>query len=234
MVIDKAPYLDENGYPGTRQADGSWDGGDTAAIIGTVRALTPMAATLIMPLMPFSGLIPLRHPDANYWYGQPDRFSRDQMIPCLCAALVDGAVPAKLLFIAHKKKFFLTAWNTKGCGFIDMPDKFPDVCGPEVWAMWLRICNPWWAALALQVLDIETFISTLLWRWVRKDRVCRNHMLVCLMTQNHKPTLLSWLSYKLLPWQDLLQRWEEHCKVVGEYPTYDLFREAYRQSQRRE
>lgn len=228
--MDKSSYLDENGYPGTRQSDGSWDGGDTAAIMGNVRALTPMAATLIMPLMPFSGTLPLRHPDSSKWYGQPDRFSRDQMIPCLCAALVDGATPANLLYFAHKQRFFLTAWNTKGNGAMELPNKFPDICGPEVWALWLRVRNPWWAKLMLPFLDIETFINTLLWRWWRTDRVCRNHMLVCLMIQKHKPTLLSWLSYKLLPWKDLLQRWEGHCKDVGEYPTYDLFYEAYNQS----
>ncbi len=227
MAIDKSTYLDENGYPGTRQWDGSWDGGDTAAIMGTVDSFDNRVLHVPAPF----GIdgIPLRHPDTSRWYGQQDRFSRDQLVGMLCSCL--NVAHREYSFLkAHKKKFFLTAWNTRGNGEMDMPKKFPDTTGPEVWALWLRILRPWWAKLVLPILDLETLINTFLWRYIRKDNVARNQMLVCLMIQKHSPTWVGWLAYKLLPWEDLLTRWENHCKAVGEYPTYDLFREAYEAS----
>lgn len=231
MAIDKSQYLDENGYPGTRQSDGSWDGGDTAAILGTVKALTPMAADVAFPMdlpMWSSPKVPTRHPDYTRWYGQPDRFSRDQLIPWLCTYLIEEPrVSEYWVQRSHAERRYLLAWNTRGNGAMEMPEKFPDITGPEVWALWLRISKPWWRHAFLWLFDLETLVNTLLWRWYRKDNVCRNQMLVCLMTQDHSPTITSWLSYHLLNWQDLLIRWENHCKAVGEYPTYDLFQQAY-------
>lgn len=235
--MDYAKYLDENGYPGTRQAEGSWDGGDTAAIIGTVQALAPNISGVLFPFdFPWNEAAnaPLRHPDTYKWYGQPDRFSRDQLIPAMCAQLTTAyrALSVSKLYSSHKTKLFLTAWNTKGNGAMEMPEKFPDITGPEIWALWLRVLKPWWARLILPFLDIETLINSLLWRFSRKDNVCRNHMLVCLMIQKYSPTITGWLAYKILNWSDLLQRWQNHCEIVGEYPTHQLFREEYDYQQR--
>lgn len=216
--MDKSIYLDEQGYPGTRQADGSWDGGDTAAILGTVRSLAPDASSILFPQpYPWSEEQdkPIRHPSQPV-HSNPDNFSRDQLIPELCSyiGLNYPSLASFRLRKAHAKRGYVTSWNG-------------DLCGPEVWALWLRIFKPWWAKLVLPLLDVETLVNSVIWRLWRKDRVTRNHMLVCLMIQDHSPTWVGRLAYKLLDWPDMLQRWEDHCKAVGEYPTYDLFRAAY-------
>lgn len=222
-------YLDNNGYPGTIQSDGSYDGGDTAAIIGTVKALAPMLAAVTMPKTPLSeNGIPLRHPDITKWYGQPDRFSRDQLIATLCGILGDGVltIPNYAIYWQHRKKWFLTAWNTKRNGEMEVPDKFPDICGPEVWALWIRILHPWWAALVLNILDLQTLVGAIQWRWFtsKTNRVTRNHMLVCIMSRQILPSLVMKLAYWINDWDDLVSRWENHCEAVGEYPTADLFK----------
>lgn len=218
-------YLDENGYPGTIQSDGSYDGGDTAAIVGTIRALSPVMYLLYIPYSLEWGT-PLRHLDHTKWYGQKDRFSRDQLLAVLCGTLNQFDIHEPFLYEAHKNKWFLTAWNTKGNGAMDMPNKLPDICGPEVWALWLRIRNPKWASAVLWLLDVQTLIGAIQWRWftAATNRVTRNHMLVCLATKDHKPSITSRLACKINDWNDLVSRWEAHCDAVGEYPTADLFK----------
>lgn len=228
-MIDKSKYLDSSQYPGTIQWDGSYDGGDTAAIMGTIIALAPMFARLVLPELPMRNGIPLRHPDIMRWYGQEDRFSRDQLIAVLCGLVSGGHyLPGDVLALkaAHSKKYYLTAWNTKGNGAMDMPTKFPDICGPEVWALWQRILKPWWAKSVLWLLDVQTLIGALQWRFFepKSNRVTRNHMLVCIITMYYMPTVTSRLACWINDWDDLVNRWAEHCAAVGEYPTADLFR----------
>src|SRR6185369_6729494 len=79
-------FCDENGYPGTIDWKGEYDGGDTAAILGTLRTLYPIEIPLY-DIPSFASSIPARHPDLNKWYGQPDRFSRDQLIPAICGII---------------------------------------------------------------------------------------------------------------------------------------------------
>lgn len=216
-------YCDENGYPGTIQADGSYDGGDTAAIIGTIRALVPYMYNITCPM---AQCIPIRHPDSTKWYGQKDRFSRDQLLAVLCGDLNQDDYNVPFIYESHKRKYFLTAWNTKGNGQMDMLDKFPDICGPEVWALWIRIMSPWWSRVLLPLLDIQTLIGAIQWRWFTPatNRVTRNHMLVCLATRSNSPTVTSRLACWINDWQDLVNRWEAHCEAVGEYPTAELFK----------
>lgn len=217
-------YCDENGYPGTIQADGSYDGGDTAAIIGTIRALSDNFYPKMLPMLNL--YYPLRHPDSTKWYGQKNRFSRDQLISTLCGDLNQHDFNTPFLYYSHKHKYFLTSWNTKGNGQMDMPDKFPDICGPEVWALWIRILKPWWGRLLLPLLDVQTLIGAIQWRWFTPatNRVTRNHMLVCLATRSNSPTATSRLACWINNWQDLVNRWEAHCEAVGEYPTAELFK----------
>lgn len=215
---------DAQGYPGTIGEAGEFDGGDTAAIIGTIQALKPN--TIDVPFIPVT-TAPLRHPDDSKWYGQPDRFSRDQLIPAICGGVLNVLVGICIhdIYSLHKKKLFLTAWNTRGNGATDMPTKFPDVCGPEVWALWIRYKRPWWARLVLGFLDLQTLIGAVQWRLEPKsNRVTRNHMLVCITARQVLPTLVSRLAYWINDWQDLINRWEAHCEAVREYQTADLFR----------
>lgn len=221
-------YLDADAYPGTiDNMTGKFDGGDTASILGTILALQK---TVILPCGLLPGLvdsdgIPRRHPDTSKWYGQPDRFSRDQLIPLICTGIVmHHLVTIDVIFDSHRKRNFLTAWNTKKNGQMDTPDKFPDITGPEIWALWIRYKNPKWARLILWFLDIETLLGSIKWRFTAKtNRLTRNHMLICLTGIEVKPTWVMRLAYWVNDWGELISRWRAHCQAVGEYPTANLF-----------
>lgn len=225
-IHDLSIFLDKKGFPGTRDYTGMWDGGDTAAILGHVIAL--QKGEIFHPKM-LNMLLsvdrqPRRHWNTEKWYGQPDRFSRDQLIPMICAGIRLHRYPAiDDIYLSHKRKLFLTAWNTKKNGAMNVPDKFPDICGPEIWALWIRYKCPKWGRLVLWLLDLETLVGSISWRWFRRDRVCRNHMLVCHMGLNYKPTWVMKLAHRLNDWGDLVKRWHDHCAAVGEYPTAELF-----------
>ncbi len=221
-------YLDPQGFPGCVDPHGFWDGGDTAAILGTLAALTPNEedarqwAHKITSLIPEG--VPLRHPDSSQWYGQSDRFSRDQLIPIICTCIRFPDIPElKKFYQAHSQKLFMLAWNKRKNGAMEAPSKPLDFTGPEIWALWLRYKKPWWAQLILWFLDIETLLGTVHWRYFRKDRVTRNHMLITLYSKKYSPTFVSKISYRLLNWADLIRRWSDHCEAVGEYPTANLF-----------
>lgn len=234
--------FDEDGFPGTMGEDGTFDGGDTAAIIGTMACLEPGVPAdkrlLMYPHMMVRQLIydeekyprrsPVRHPDPTKWYGQEDRFSRDQLIPLLCYMLSLVLYDKRLdvLFEMHKRNWFLFAWNTRKNGSFDAPEKPADITGPEIWALWIRIYKPIIGMLFLWVLDIETLVGSVIWRWFRKDRVTRNHMLVCITAYKSVPTITMRLAYHLNDWQDLIDRWDAHCQAVGEENTAALFRKA--------
>lgn len=228
--------VDDRGFPGTEGEDGQFDGGDTAAIIGTLMALGdpsviqkefPSRLSLMRDML-IRDKGPVRHPDESKWYGQPDRFSRDQLIPILCSFVAAVGGGAGHLYYFHRKNKFLRAWNTRKNGAMDVPLKPADFTGPEVWALWARVRQgPWWLKCLLLFLDLETLAGSILWRFKRKsDRVCRNHMLVCIIGMTRYPTITMRAAFHLNDWPDLIARWEGHCRDVKEYPTADLFRAA--------
>lgn len=225
--------VDDNGFPGAIGLNGEFDGGDTAAILGTLSTLSPnrLWDYKITHLVDLG--YPIRHPDHTKWYGQPDRFSRDQLIPLICAAITPARrlVPfiwMERLYNKHKQQLFLLAWNRRGNGAMDKPLKSPDFCGPEVWALWIRYKRPWWGRLVLWLLDLESLGSAIHWRFWRKDFVCRNHMLVSITCRKHMPTWVSRITYRINNWPDLIGRWRAHCIATREYDTSDLFEEAIR------
>lgn len=177
---------------------------------------------------------PVRHPDQNKWYGRPGRFSRDQLVALLCGMAIDRRNQwARLrLFRMHQKLGLVLAWNkirnfqyeteeehrVKSTPDVrwNMEPKMPDICGPEVWALWIRVWRVWILYPLLFLFDLETLAGTLHWRWFRKDNVARNHMLVAHVSRKVMPTPTSWLSYRLTPWKDLKERWKRHCDATGE------------------
>jgi hypothetical protein len=218
--------VDDKGFPGTIGEQGEFDGGDTAAILGTL--LTFSEQGWAQRLYECCSLgTPRRHPDQTRWYGQPDRFSRDQLVPVICAGINYKVLySVDLVYTENKKRHFLTAWNTKKNGAMDVPSKTPDFCGPTIWALWIRYKRPWWARLFLNILDLEGLCSSLHWKYFRKDRVTRNHMLVSIIANRHMPTIVSRLTYKINNWPDLIAKWDAHCEAVREYNTAQLFRDA--------
>lgn len=233
--------VDEAGLPGAIGDDGKFDGGDTASILGNIIALTedPNERLRFQLMLPYSVIgkhAPRRHPDQSRWYGQEDRFSRDQLIPIICAGIRLGTNTAvEIIFNWHRGRYFLTAWNTRKNGAFDVPDKTPDPTGPEIWALWLRYKRPWWARLVLWLLDMETLVGSVIWRWFKNkrhpsgrydNRLTRNHMLVSITARKYMPTVTSRLAYWLNDWPNLWNRWKDHCVAVNEYDTYTLFRAA--------
>lgn len=217
-----AKYLDSFGLPVTLEGDA----GDSCADYFNILALSN--ASDDKASMYFS-TAPIRHPDASKWYGQPDRCSRDQLIPILCYAAIRGLKTdfVKDVFNAHKKHYLCYAWNTKGNGKMDMPDKASDLTGPEVWGLWLRVFKPFGYTLLLPICDIETLVNALLWRYAHPEtnHITRNHMLVSL-TQRKQPSVTSRLTDKINNYNDLNAKWKINCEITGEYPTYLLFNEA--------
>lgn len=229
--------VDDAGLPGAIGDDGRFDGGDTAAILGNIIALTkdPNEYARFSLMLSYAVLgkgAPIRHPDKSRWYGQEDRFSRDQLIPMICAGIrmresQSTATAVEIIFNWHRGRYFLTAWNTRKNGVIDAPEKFPDITGPEIWALWLRFKRPWWAKVVLWALDLETLAGSLVWRFKPKtDRVTRNHMLVSITARRIMPTWVSRLAYWLNDWPDLWNRWRGHCQACREYDTYTLFQKV--------
>lgn len=216
-------WIDADGLPGAQGETGEFDGGDTAAILGTLWAFG-LYEEYSLPWNPVVQA-PLRHPDQSRWYGQPDRFSRDQLVAVLCGLCRQSwrNSTKQKLFTAHLKLGLVLAWNTRKNGQINAPAKAADICGPEVWALWIRCFKAYWLWPLLCILDIENLIGTLDWRFRRKDRVTRNHMLGTITAYNIMPTPISALSYWLTNWADLTQRWRDHSITVNEYPTYKLF-----------
>lgn len=228
--------VDPNGFPGTRGEDGTFDGGDTAAIIGNLLALIQYGVSNGFHWSKLVGLqrklmiygLPVRHPDQSKWWGQTDRFSRDQLIATLCSQIPTKTSLADELFRAHQKNWFCFSWNTRRNGIMDAPAKSPDLTLFEVWALWIRIYRPLWARLVLWILDLETLAGAIHWRWFRKDNVCRNHMLICISGMRSLPTWTMRLAFWVNDWRELIFRWERHCHLVGEYQTAGLFRDALR------
>jgi hypothetical protein len=217
-------YVDSLGLPGTRQYDGSLDMGDSAAVYFNVEALAPN--TIGVNENFYFNEAPVRHPDTSKWWGQPDRYSRDQLIPMLCWAALQNKKDSSLIkkvFWSHLKRGLLLAWNTRKNGAMEAPKKTPDFTLFEIWGLWLRVHKVYWAKPILWILDLETLFGAIHWKYFRKDRVTRNHMLVSITQNKVMPTFISKLTYKLNNWDDLISRWDAHCKAVGEYPTAHLF-----------
>ncbi len=226
--------VDELGLPGTiDNVTGRFDGGDTASILGNVIALANSPMELergrIMLIKILGKHAPVRHPDKTKWYGQEDRFSRDQLIPVICAGInLKRSTTVDVIFNWHKARKFLTAWNTKKNGAMDVPDKRPDITGPEIWALWIRYKRPDWAKWVLWILDLETLVGSMLWRWWQPstNRLTRNHMLICITGMRRDPSFIMRMAYALNDWPDLWNRWRGHCQAVGEFDTYSLFNDA--------
>lgn len=231
-------YRDHWGLPVTRDMDG----GDTAAILGTILASRMQGyesdfdqLDLLMGLN-----TPLRHPDSEMWYGRPWRFSRDQLIPLLAVCVVHGRRVKRLrryLLKKHAMMGFCFAWNSRHNYMYDSEHeqqvmgnpvdgyrpgwKLPDLTGPEVWGLWIRCYGGFGfiGRLVLTILDIENLINTLLWNHFRQDRISRNHLITTLVAAEFYPTPVSILSAKILNWNDLLFRWWNHCEDSQESNT---------------
>jgi hypothetical protein len=184
--------------------------------------------------------VPRRHPDPTKWYSAINTTSRDQLTPYLIYLASDrpaevGLAKAyfKRLAWQHAKRLFLFTWNSrrnfqyptaKQHAEHSTPDvawnyawKLPDVCGPDIWAVYLRgamTYSAWFWPLwpVLWLLDLALVADT---AWLllqaaggRKigptgrgtatiDHDRRNATLLCHFAARHWPTPLSRLAWRL-------------------------------------
>ena len=224
--FDVSPYYDERGFPGTIDYNANFDGGDTAAIVGNFRAFGYLMEPVVNVDTHTGTMEPLRHWNPNRWWGRPGRFSRDQLVATLCGLVMYPAgLNVEHLWKAHKKNWFVRAWNTIGNGEEKTEIKSRDWTGPEVWALWIRMWRLPYAWLFLWALDLELLVGAVIWRWFRDDsRVTRNHMLSSIVCYKVMPTWVSRLAFRINDWPDLIERWRLHCAAVCDPPTDILFK----------
>lgn len=236
-----APYFDSLGLPVTDKGDG----GDSAAEAGTLLALDPHSDFSVWRYLPITG--PVRHPDTDKWYGRPWRFSRDQLVALLCGLAMRRGPEyfnaREDLYYMHRRRKFLTAWNYKR-NFVydtlaehleksspdvrwDFFDKQPDITGPEVWALWFRAWRKGIAWPLLWLLDLETLVGAVVWRF-KSNGLGRNHLLVCFVSTSILPTPISWLARLITPTKRLIDEWGEHCRRTGAIDTSPYFERAFK------
>lgn len=217
-------YLDSYSLPVTLDRDA----GDSCADYFNILALSNESDSLVDKYFHEAAKAPIRHPDASKWCGQPDRQSRDQLIPILCYAVIRGIKSAFIMkvFKSHLKRGLLFAWNTKKNGAIEVPSKTPDITFLEVWGLWLRVFKPIGYQLLLPICDLETLANSLLWRYYHptSNHITRNHMLISITQNEVSPSFISKLSNKINNYKDLNNRWKINCDITKEYPTHELFK----------
>lgn len=215
---------DDLGLPGVIERDGSFGGGDSAAIWGTVATLAPTDEWLKNDHYYIRDEQPVRHPIIALG-GHLNRFSRDQMISILTAGIINGSLfVTDELIRLHKQKFFLRAWNTVRNG--DLKPQIADVTLFQVWALELRyeFRDSLLTYIPRAVCDLENLFGTIIiLAGGDKTRVRRNHMLVAYTCYKKYPTFISKLTYKLCPFKQMIEDWDAHCIAVKEYSTAELF-----------
>lgn len=178
----------------------------------------------------FSGAMPVRGPKEG-WVSQPDRFSRDQLIPLLIFLCYNPAYKPYLnkLAKAHAKRGFLFAWNSRKNGTIAAPWKLPDITGPNIWATWLRAYWPpmLWPVIwpILCILDFYMLLNVvfaLVQAQIGKiEHDTQNMTLMAHFSANRLPTPLSWLTW--LIWANT--RLYGQSAPLSKQTTYTFFDE---------
>ena len=213
------------------------DGGDTCSRHFTALYCcdhSPAEANHALQLLQQAG-IPIRHPDSTRWYSRPNTTSRDQLIPYLCYVATHRPDYFKQLAAQHAKRAFVFAWNTHRNFQYSTPEeqlaksnvswnyawKLPDICGPNVWAIYLRGLlkhSKISGALApilklpLYVLDLQQLVAVSIIyiqlilgyrigptsRPRSIDHDMQNLILPCHLAAHNSPTLLSKLTWNML------------------------------------
>lgn len=156
-----------------------------------------------------------RHPDKNKWYSDPDRMSRDQVTPIICALGLYGFKWILWDFlIAHILRLGFTT-NTRRNHTYKPSDprytgphhkyshkwKLPDFTGPEFWSSIFRGLD-WWFMYPLFFLgDLENLVNTLIIVFHRaKDRTEAddlNHIISTKFSLEKYPTPIIKWSWKI-------------------------------------
>lgn len=202
------------------------DGGDSCAhgcaiLYAAVRTMKLIPLLNLMRKYPSALEVELglycRHPNPDKWYSRNDTFSRDQLTPLIAYLSIIGVMaPIRRLFKQHLKRGLLFAWNTREIDSYPGQDnykwKIPDITGPEIWAMWIRAFNCYTLYPLLFLFDIQTLISSILYRFKLTDSTLQmNHVLMVDFSNEVMPTLISklakWIYGKETPKAALTKSW---------------------------
>lgn len=162
--------------------------------------------------------------------------SRDQTIPVMiCLGIYRSSEALWRLFKSHLRRGLLFTTNTVGNGtdWRTAKRKMPDFTGPEVWALYIRGFEPakwhwrilYWLIFAtpLHILDLETMVGSIIWRFKKHDDVI-NHCSVCIYGMVRMPTLTMVLANKLNSHQRMHDKMVEYWSHWRASPYFvDLY-----------
>jgi hypothetical protein len=227
---------DEHGIIGQIQADGSIEGGDAACWMGHWTYLTKEKFPYTRVFSAGFGAY-VRHPvpartikgfGAHYSNPWDGVISRDQLTGVLAGIIAEKKwLEGLKLIIHHMAWLMLFSYNTRKNGQApgETPWKWPDITGPDIWAMELRACPPLGILLypLLCVFDLHTLLNTLLHRYQKKTDPI-NYAMKLITGWNHLPTPISVVAYMICNKKKLILElteywcgWRDGCDIVSFY-----------------
>lgn len=180
----------------------------------------------------------VRHPNKDWDASDFDRMSRDQLKPLVVALGYWDRKELKDFTIGHLKRGFLFCNNTRqngankfthGTKNYDYSWRFPDVTGPDVWALFIRAWKAWPLYPLLLLFDIYLIVTAIKWRWFPKHNIALNSTLSLMQAIHRLPTPLSWLASKTMPVPKLIEICREHLndQYVAMPFLADMMRDAW-------
>ncbi len=247
------PWLDKWQLICKLEPNGDFGGGDSHADEYSVAYIEPSYMTVDKALSLLTGPdhVPRRHPNTYYWYGRPNRCSRDQLIPRLCYAVEHNRGEFKRMNHLLARHYYLFAFNSIRNFVYDSPAehtkrstpdvpynpawKPPDIMGPTVWACLLRgvlnyrtyysatsfLVAPIWLILCL--LDVQVLVGSFaMWVGLDKDNDIRNHALPCHLSWSLYPTPTSALAWYLFIRSKPQAKFDAHWGQPGQPPLHKI------------
>lgn len=227
---------DEHGIIGQIQADGSVEGGDAACWMGHWLYLSKEKFPYTRVFSAGFGAY-VRHPVPErtnegfgaYYNGPWDGvISRDQLTGVLAGIIAEKKwIEGVKVIIHHMAWLMLFSYNTRKNGAFpgSTPWKWPDLTGPDIWAMEIRACGPfgWWLWPLVFVFDLHTVFNTLLHRFQKKTDPI-NFAMKLIVGKNHMATPFSVISFVICDKEKLIHElrdywceWRDGCDIVPLY-----------------
>jgi len=237
--------IDKYGSLGQIQQDGSIDGGDSVNWEGHKKYLCDVEGRYLYETIAgdvfvnyedfFRGsrLGYVRHPHnegtTNSYYKNPwnGNISRDQLQGILAYYIKHQDYKELFkIFLHHGAWLWLFAYNTVRNGDTSFKWKWPDVTGPDVWAMYIRGFRPYGYLLypLLCLLDIHMLLSTLHFNYTNQDDDQISFAIKSITQKEYVPTPISLLAWKILDKTKLIKLvqqywcgWRRNCDMAELY-----------------
>lgn len=237
---------DRHGIIGQIQPDGSIEGGDSACWMGHWLYLndgkcpdTDWDASKFIKEFEVSFGAYVRHPDPSLsydgfaaYYKNPwdGVISRDQYHGVLAAIIAAKDYSALFrAFLHHGAWAWLFMYNTRinGQNPSQAKWKMPDLTLFDMWALYIRGAGllGWLFYPLLTLFDVHLFLSTVFVNMEPKEKDdVINHTIKMIIAKDKKPTLFSWLAWKVLNKEKLMEKlkiywcgWRDGCEIVKKY-----------------